>query len=421
MTMRPRLSHAIFILILCALGCGPVGGEQSSTTPSAEAVCAMGPSVPQLSVDPQVAGVGSLSQTLVHADEALWIVESGTNTVSRFDVATQTFEAGFVDVGNERNPYDIFIDEEAGVGFVTNYLANTVSVVNLEDGAVVRELVPMGHRFAGADTAAVIDHPVQEGAYRFDGPTGIAATEELLYVGNTRPRFEDGLLTMQAGTVTIIDRSDYAVVAVVETAAKNPQFITVDEEATGDATIWIADTGELAQRDGVYTQTSDAALERWRQTQNPAAPEREAYMIPAPAPGSRVGAPGRPMVTPQGDAVYLASATAPVVFKLDVASRAWSRGPQNPITLYETDTDALHNGFIDANGVLWVVAFNRDALYIMDTRCDETLAGPIDLGISPADVEGPIAIVVTDADAPQAYYMTSTSNYLGRVEGLDRE
>ena len=119
------------------------------------------------------------------------------------------------------------------------------------------------------------------------------------------------------------------------------------------------------------------------------------------------------MITQDQRRAYFVSATSPALLSLDLERATWLRGPDDPILLYETDQDALHAGAMAGDELLLILAYNQDALYVVDTSCDEVIAGPIDLGLSSEDLEGPLAIV-TDG-ALRAYFMTSLSKRLGAI------
>jgi len=81
--------------------------------------------------------------------------------------------------------------------------------------------------------------------------------------------------------------------------------------------------------------------------------------------------------------------------------------------LYETSQDALHAAAMMGDGLAFVLAFNQDALYVFDTTCDKLIAGPVDLGLSEEDLEGPLAIV--SDGALRAHFITSLSKRLGAI------
>jgi hypothetical protein len=169
-----------------------------------------------------------------------------------------------------------------------------------------------------------------------------------------------------------------------------------------------------------------AAIEVWTETEDALSPAKEIFEIPPPEEGSRVGAPGRALVSPDGASLYMTSATAPVVFEIDLEQLAWAHGADSPIVLYEEDSDTLHSGMLDQEGLLWITSFNQDAVYVLDTRCNEVLAGPVPIGVVDDELEGPIAIVSSASSSssqqnvvqPDVYFITSLSKQLGRIEGM---
>ena len=97
----------------------------------------------------------------------IYIVESGSNTIARLDPSTGV-ASQWVDVGNERSPWDVWaIDDEL---WITNFVADTVTVADRDTGEVLAEVRD--------DT--------------FAGPAGIAATAEHVYVDGEKVRTLEG-------------------------------------------------------------------------------------------------------------------------------------------------------------------------------------------------------------------------------------
>lgn len=385
----PRRILALLCLTLGA--CGPAPGAITITAPASPAVCAQREGLPALSVDAQLAATGEQPNVMVRERGSLWILESGNNTLSRYLIDEERFDEGFVDLGNDRGPYDVHIDGERG--FVTNLLANTVSVVDLQSGEVIKE----------------ISDP------RLKQPSGVTTTREHLYVSSVN--FTNGV--WKQGSVAVIERATYEVLGTIAVSAPNPQYLTAlaASEAGEAERLAVVSTGTLARVDGRYVQESVAGLEIWTVGEDALAPTREVFELPAPTRGSRVGAPGRALQTPDGSRLYMTSATAPVAFVFDLSARAFTRGHTNPIPLYEADSDTLHASAMDAQGLLWVVSFNQDAAYVLDTACDEVLAGPISVGVVDDELEGPIAIAPPEKGegAADIYVVNSLSKRLGRI------
>jgi DNA-binding beta-propeller fold protein YncE len=392
---------SLLAMTLALAACGPASPPEI-LVPDTPAICQEGPALTSLEVSPQIQPIAEQANHMIDANGWIWVLESGANTVSRYNPSSGVFEAAFVDLGNDRGPYDLFID--GARGFATNYLANTVSVFDTNSGEVLAEL----------DDPRLVD------------PSGIAATRAHLYVTNVE--FLGVNRGWGRGSIVVIERDSLEIVGVIPARAKNPQYVTVLDAGSDSepGKIAIVSTGELGQVDGRYVQTSLAAVEIWTETEDPLAPAKKVFELPSPEPGSRVGAPGRALVSPDGASLYMTSATAPVVFSIDLEQLVWVHGADSPIVLYEEDSDTLHSGVLDRDGLLWITSFNQDAVYVLDTSCDELLAGPIPVGIVDDELEGPIAVVSSSSSSrsqqdvvqPDVYFITSLSKQLGRIEGM---
>lgn len=391
MRLNSLIMSCLGVVFLGACSPAPSNNQRDGgSIPASAAVCADGVELASFDVEPALDVVGEAANVMVQAGDYAYIVESLDNTISRLNLQTGALEPGFIDVGNDRGPYDMFADPETMRGWVANYQSSSVSIVDLQTGAVIEELT----------------------GDAFDGPNGVTATRTHVYIGNTQPLPGGGY---GPGSITVIDRATRGVLGQLPTAAPNPQFLGVIERGGAEQVV-VVNSGKIAREGGIFTQVSDAAVELWVPGEDPLAPTRRTWILPQPAPGSRVGAPGRPLASPDGSKVYMTSATAPVVFSVDLDAGEWARGADDPIELYESDADTLHNGFMGDDGLLWVVSFNDDSLYVVDTACDEVLLGGVDLGVIPGELEGPIGFVVASREPLSAYYMTSISKRLGKIE-----
>ena len=382
------LLSAVFLCVAAITGCGPPAADDPGAgLESGPAVCGEGPARPAGEVEPDFATIGPTGNAIREGGDHLWIVESGSNTVSRLALETGEFDRAFIDVGNGQNPYDIAVAPEDGRAYVTNYMANSITVADTETGEVVGEIEDE----------------------RFDNPSGIAIAGGRLYVTNIAYS-GDGF---GEGAVTIVDRKDGEVIGHHATAWKNPVFARRIETSDG-ARVAITDAGAL-ERGENWGPRSPAGLELWRPGAPPEEVARETFELGLDEEG-RVGTPGRPLPTPDGGALYFTSAAAPVLFKFDLAAGEWVRGVGNPIELYEAEGDTLHHGTMGGDGLMYVTAFNEDALYLYDTTCDKILAGPVELGSSPELLEGPHGIALdTAGEGTTAYYIFSRANALGRI------
>jgi DNA-binding beta-propeller fold protein YncE len=302
-------------------------------------------------------------------------VESLNNTVSSIRLTDGTSEI-FADVGNDRNPYDIAVNETWTV--VPNYLTNSVSVFDTETGALLQEIE----------------------SEDFDNPSGVAIVDDAIYISSVA--YRGPALPYGAGRVTIID-SSFDVVATVPTSGQNPQYLAADQ-----GRLLVVNTGEILFDGGAAYVATESSLEIWTPTADLATPGIESYVMPSV---DRIGALGRPVVA--DDRVYMGAGTTSAFFVFDLQTKAWVRDAESRFVLPSDSTNALTQVVGVYDQIAFATAFNDDALFLVDTRCDEILAGPIDLGASDL-IEGPIGGVIT-SDGAFFYPLMSVSNSLGRV------
>jgi DNA-binding beta-propeller fold protein YncE len=386
---RWRKLSLVVVALFGLIGCGEpdVSSGPARVYEAGEAVCEGGVEAPRAAVFPDVQTTGVGPNVIKQGDDYLWIVESLDNSISRFDPATGTYDLYFIDVGNDRNPYDLHIDEEKHLAYITNWVAGTLTVASTQTGEVVAEI--------GVDTDD------------FDAPQGVTASDDYIYVTNTHYRSN----TFDEGSVTVVDRDSLEVVARVATTKKNPQFAETIVTSDGPRIV-IVSSGDIGQS-GVAR--SDGAVELWAETDEPGAPDREVFVLES-TDDQRHGAPGRPLLTPDGTRLYMPSATAPALFALDLEQKTWLHDTADPLTVYDSQDLALDTAAIDSRGIIYVTAFNEDALYLVDTSCDEVLAGPIDLGVTSLG-EGPQDVQIVEASqGATAFFIMGGSNVMGKVE-----
>lgn len=395
-----RASWAVLLVVLFAMGCE----DDAAPTQPARVYEASAPvcppahgetrsaGAPEAAVFPNIQVIGTAANQLVSGAGYLWVVESTSNTVSRFDPETAHFDPFFIDVGNGRNPFDALVDETSGRVYVSNWLSNTLSVAALGSGEIITE--------------------IGTGRDDFDAPQGIGLSAQHIYVANTAYR---GPGDYGQGSVTVLARDSLEVLGRVVTAHPNTAFVHSIDTPDGPRIV-VVNTGAIeVNQDGAFVR-SEASLEIWQETENPLAPIREVFVLARTA-DPRMGAPGDAILAPAAQALYLTSATAPVVFKFDLARRRWQRGSDDPIVLYSSGGDEMHSATIDARGILYVSAFNQDALYLVDTACDALLAGPIQLDRTPDQLEGPQALSLVETAPGRAalYFVMTLSNAMGKV------
>lgn len=387
-----KIQIALLLLVVGSLlvGCPEPTHEPSEPDLRVQAVCSDGVVDFELYVDRRITSVGPSSNALALADSALWVVESGANSISRFDLERLQMEPGFIHVGGDRNPYDIDVDESSRQIWVSNFAASTITVADMDDGQILAE----------------IDDE------ELNNPSALVLTEDYAYVSDVN--YLSVAEGFGPGSIVVVDRSTYEIVARWETAFENPQFAAV-EEIDGQAVLLVSSSGALEIGEGGARVKSEGGLEWYDLGVDPLQPPAQAYPL-GQAEVQTVGAVGRALLRPDEERLYFVSAIAPVLFVFDIPGRQWLFDAEAPLQLYEAEGDATHYGAMGADGLLWVSAFNDDALYLFDTSCDQLMAGPIDVGEAAHMLEGVQAIrLVARPRGVDGYFLMSIANKMGRL------
>lgn len=383
MPYAPQTPSLILLILgtLLLVACS----DTESTPPGGDPLpplCADGVQAPGWKAPTQAAVTGPAVNAMHAYQGDVLIVVSQDNVIQRFDPDTGAIST-FADLGNDRGPYDLAFDQNNI--FVVNYVSESVTVLDA-NGVVLDEL-----------------HSPS-----FDGPSGIAVTDRALYVSNVH--FLGHNQGFGPGTVTVFDRQTLQELGTLPTAATNPQFLTAHNNA-----LFVSDTGDLGFVDGTAVARSDGALERWQETSDLLRPTVDVARLPVPTP-ARAATPGRPVFIDHQ--AFVTSATAPVVYALDLQSFTWRRGLDNPIVLYESTQDTLHHITTDGT-LLYVTAFNDDLLWRVDPRCDAVF-DPIPVGFSDLLEGAHVAVIFNGEYSKDLYYALSLSNALGRLQ-IDKQ
>jgi hypothetical protein len=370
------------MLSVCVMACSEPDEAAERILPGGPPVCPGGAPVPTVRIVPELATIG-LNPNVVRplGDGTFAIAESASNTVSRWN--GEALEQ-LVDVGGSRNPYDVASTGDEA--WVTNYLSQTVTVVDLGSGESVE-----------------LEHPSLE------DPSGVDRYRDTVVVSNVA--FNAPTQPYGQGSFTVWDIATRAVVATHSAAAKNPIFVRAFDDGD-DSYLVASSSGELFLSDDGAGVNSPGAVEIW--SGDARAPNRRVFDVPQ-VDDPQIGAPGRPLLAPNGD-LYFASGTAPVLFRLNPDS-GWVHGADDPLRFAESSGDALHHAAMSDRGVILITSFNDDALYLWDTSCDQIMHDrPIDLGVTSL-LEGPhgVAISSESGTTTEALFIMNLSNVLGRV------
>lgn len=131
--------------------------------------------------------------------DSLYILNSISSTLQIIDLSSAK-EVKKIDLGTQKNPWDFTFCKSAGKIFVSNLMANSVSVVDVASGAVV-DSIAVGR-----------------------SPEGILAANGKVYVTNTA--YNASSYSYGQGTVYVIDAGTRTVVDSILTPT-NPQNIVI--------------------------------------------------------------------------------------------------------------------------------------------------------------------------------------------------
>ena len=145
-------------------------------------------------VDNNFVSLGSIPNRIALGNDFALIVNSGDNNIQKIDLSTGNTLA-YIYIGQSTNPYDIIIEGE--YAYVSASLNNSIYKLHISQETIVDE-VEVGNN-----------------------PAGMAIWQGKLYVGNT-----DYASNYQNCSVSVIDLTTFAVENTFPTQP-NPQFLTV--------------------------------------------------------------------------------------------------------------------------------------------------------------------------------------------------
>lgn len=351
----------ICCVLLLAHGCGTAPRDAETTT---------------LGVTPEFATTDQVPQNIAIHGGIAYVVNSGSNNLQRIHLADGASEKGFVSIpfldGElPPNPWGIALLQlgEALVGFVSNNLNSTLSVVDLSSGAILTTLT--------------------EGLAK---PQAVTTDGKTIFVANANYRFPD----YGDGSVAVFDATSRQLLNVLATSRRNPNVALPH-----GPTLLVVNTGPLQESASRFVATEGSIdffdLATISQTTAPL----YSVLVTPPESAPQTGAPASIAISPDGAFAYIGSATDAVIFKLDLLQQLLVRGPDNPIRLHDAPGNALITVAMHPRGYLLAVSYNTDRLYIVDVADDAVspipFGKPIALGSS-SQLEGPVALAL-DGDA----------------------
>ena len=326
---------------------------------------------------------GTWPNTLIYYEDALYIVNSGDNTVSKTTLSGDfNTVADFVNTGEGANPYEVAFWGTGNDGriYVTNMMTNSVVIASLSDGSIIDK----------------IEHE------SFSSPSDVLVTEDYLLVTN----INYGTGRLEEGSLTVFDRKDLSFINNIPSTQKNPQFMTIYNDR-----LYLVNSGVTFNPTTYDPEVQgDSGIDIFiLETLGTASAPDNNIVIPKLDSDLMLGAPGEVVVSADKKFGYMGSGLSPILFKIDLEAETLINGPENPIVLFDGGGEShLVSPYILPDGMALVLAFNNDEMIIVDTLCDEVL-GSVSLGTNSEMLEGPFRMAIVP-DSPITYILQSASS-----------
>lgn len=223
----------------------------------------------------------------------------------------------------------------------------------------------------------------------FDYPQGVLFVGDYAVVTNTA--FDPETLGFGEGFITVVDVESFEVVNQIPVSAPNPQKVI---RVGNDVVVLCTGTTFFDGEQWLNVAISSGALDRFPvESLAVAEGPRESVELPGLPEDPRIGGMGSLALSEGGEAIYLTSGLSATLFKVDVPTWTLTRGPENPIQLYEHEGNDTLTVSTHSDGFLRVASFNSDRVYTFDPSTD-SLVDPegIDVGET-EDLEGLIQTV----------------------------
>ncbi len=348
-----RYSHGLAAIALsCALALSCAAPEESGggrdvpdldravyiVNSQAETLSVLDPSGRKLYRD--VLDVGKWPNAVVPWDGRFFVVNSGDNSVQVFRESDyELLET--IELGVNRNPWTLIVDPVRRQGFVPNFMAGTVTVIDLDTYGKLGEV------------------DLDPDSSRTSGPEGGCYLDGRVFIGNTA--YDSGTDRFGAGFVSVVDAATYAVTKLpLETA----EWTTAEQGCNPQSLIAFP---ALAQVHAVCTGVNGGTGSDDGEV---VAIEVPAYGGGAPYVSARISIGGSPVVSADGadmatGRVYLAGVGGVMAYAR--SPFAVERGSSN--YYYAGGASDFFSGacYDSETGLLVVTDYGADRVLLIDT------------------------------------------------------
>jgi len=320
-------------------------------------------------------------------DNALYIVNSGDNAIQKIELNDMSNINPYASLPENSNPYFMTFDDDGSI-FGTNLMTNTYSKITPEK---------------------LVETNSPEGEEALKGPEGIVVNSDYIFISNTNSSWdsETNKMVYDDGFVTVINKVDGNFYKKLIVSQKNPQRLFVKDDK-----LYVINSGtvEFDENYKAFPKT-DGGIDVFDLNNLDSEPKNA--VIPFQD-GKLSGFPSPYTLSEDGNTIYLASGTTAELYSYDMTNSEMLRNTDNPIIIDDNTQTAMLN-LTSVNKYLFVVNFNNDMLYIVDTTNDYKVILKTDIGEDSETLEGPQGIVY-DKDKDYIYIYFGISKKIVSID-----
>ena len=331
---------------------------------------------------------GSAPNDILLLDNSLFIVNSIDNSIQKVDLSDKSENKTFISLPVGSNPYYMTIDNNEL--FVSNLMGNSYSRAMLNDAENVKTVS-------------------FEGDNALKGPEGIAVTSDSIFITNTNSYWDNDAFKMVYGDgfITLVNKADDTFNKMITTSQKNPQRAIV----LGDK-LYVINSGISEFIENVAHPKSDSGIDVLDLTNIDAGFTNTEIPF---TDGEMSGFVGSYSLNNDNTKMFLASGSSPELYSYDITNNSMLRNTDNPIVIDSDLTGSVMLNLATVEQYLFIVNFNNDTLYILDTENDYKLILKADIGADSETLEGAQGITY-DKENKKVYVFFGLSKQLISID-----